>query len=98
MKRNRWKLFKLDLSFWWYYGLQLLIYAVSILPIFLLPHWDQNILILCGVVIQCIGLFFLEYKCLPFVQTSYAVFYDRLLQYHKSISKKNPPQPGFPFL
>lgn len=93
MKGNRIALFKLDLSFWWYYGLILLIYAAATLPSFLLPDLDKNTLTLCCIAIECLAIFFLEYKCMPFVQTSYAVFYDRLLQYHKSISPKPPVQP-----
>lgn len=92
MKGNRLSLFKLDLSFWWYYGLMLLIYAAAYLPIFLLPDLDHNTLTLCCIAIQCVGLFFLQWKCLPYVETGYAVFYDRLLQYHKSISP-HAPQP-----
>ena len=98
MKGNRLALFKLDLSFWWYYGLLFLIYAASVLPTFLLPQLDTNVLALYSVAIQCIALFFLEYKCMPFVQTSYAVFYDRLLQYHKAISPKPPVDPVPPFM
>lgn len=88
MKGTRLKLFLLDLSFWWYYGLQLLIVALSVLPVFLLRNLDQNVLSLCSVVIQCIGLFILDYKCRAFVETSYAVFYDRLYQYHKEKADK----------
>ena len=98
MKGNRMALFKLDLSFWWYYSLIILICVVAELPRFLLPQLDTNVLALCSVAIQCVGLFFLSYKCLPFVQTSYAVFYDRLLEYHKSISPKPPIDPVPPFM
>lgn len=30
MQRRRWKLFRLDLSFWWFYGLELLLSAISL--------------------------------------------------------------------
>jgi len=64
MKGTRWQLFKLDLSFWWYYGLQALISSITFVPRLPIPGMDANVLTLCCVAVQCAALFFLQYKCI----------------------------------
>lgn len=76
MKGSCKALFKLDLSFWWYYLLQFLLStATSVLGIFLSDLWY---VVAYGV--YCLALFLLEYRYLAYVQVSYAVFYDTLGQ------------------
>lgn len=87
-KGNRWNLFKLDLSFWWYYALQLLITAVA---------YGPELLLLAGVTLPVSSgianlLFYLLYTVLTlalswwagaYVQASYACAYEQL---------KTPPE------
>lgn len=82
-KGNRWNLFKLDLSFWWYYVLQLLIAAVA---------YGPELLSLAGVTLPISSsvagfLFYLLYAVLTlalswwagaYVQASYACAYEQL--------------------
>lgn len=82
-KNNKWNLFMLDLSFWWYYVLQLLIVAVAYVP---------ELLSLMGVTLPVSSgiagfLFYLLYAVLSlalswwagaYVQTSYACAYEQL--------------------
>lgn len=82
-KNNKWNLFRLDLSFWWYYGLQFLIMSVAYSP---------ELLSLTGVTLPASSgvasfLFYLLYALLTlalswwagaYVQTSYACAYAQL--------------------
>ena len=78
MKGNCIPLFKLDLSFWWFYLLQsilfLLMTGISLL-VKLTPGWYVVVSLAYS-----LAMLALEYSCLASVQTTYAVFYDNLLQ------------------
>lgn len=83
MRDNRLALFRLDLSFWWFYGLQFLFTAVG---------YGEEILALAGVSLPVhpdvafFGFYILYVLCQvilawragSFVQTTYAVAYDAL--------------------
>ena len=74
MKGNCKSLFKLDLSFWWYYLLQILLSAaISVAAYFVSDVW--YVVAYC---VYCLAFFLLEYRFLSLVQVSYAVFYDSL--------------------
>lgn len=78
MKDNCLALFKLDLSFWWYYLLQALL-SVAVIVLRLLPQ-VSDLVYLMGYGVYCIALLGLEVKFLAYVQTAYAVFYQTLLE------------------
>ena len=82
-RRQLWRLIKLDLSFWWFYGAQLLLSAVTYADLVLpslgislpLPQ-DVTALMLYGV--YMLGTLALTWGYGPYVQTTYAVLYDEL--------------------
>lgn len=91
MKRNCMDLFRVDLSFWWYYGLQVLIILIGYGDV-LLPRLGIGLPFSEDV---SFFLFYILYVVLQFalllwakaqVDTSYAVVYDQLLT--------QPPQSG----
>ena len=81
MRRNRLRLFKLDVSFWWYYLLQILLTLVA---------YGDSLLVLLGVTLPIsatvsywlfYGLYMalrlvFAWKFAAYIQTSYAHFYD----------------------
>lgn len=78
MKGRRWKLFRLDLSFWWYYLLQVFAAAaVTVCAVFLYPLFSGAEL-LCNVLL-CGVMFLIYYKYLAYIETTYAIFYDKVL-------------------
>lgn len=78
MKGNCVPLFKLDLSFWWYYLLQGALTAV-VAVLGLLPQ-VSNLLYVIGYGVYCLAMLLLEYKYLAYVQIAYAVFYQNTLE------------------
>lgn len=85
MKGNKWMLFKLDLSFWWYYLLQILLALLLEVPMFLansLMSFDVALLIAAA--LQALGSFYLQYRFLLKIEVSYALFYDTLYEAHKA--------------
>lgn len=75
MRGSRFAMFKLDLSWWWYYGLLMLasapLYLPDILPNLSVPQWAFTLLSL--------GLQVLvQWQFMARVQTSYALTYDEL--------------------
>lgn len=78
MKGNCIALFKLDLSFWWYYVLQFIVSA-CLLALLFLPG-ITGLAYLVGYGVCCLLSLLLEYKFLAYVQVSYALFYDALWQ------------------
>lgn len=78
MKGSCMALFKLDLSFWWFYLLQgALTVAVAVLGALPLV---SDLAYVIGYGVYCLALLLLEYKQLAYVQTSYAVFYQNILE------------------
>ena len=83
MRRNRFQLFRLDLGFWWYYLLQVLIslvcYGDALLPMFgiTLP-WSQTasyfVFLILSLALQ-LGVYVL---CMNRVTVTYATAYDAL--------------------
>lgn len=79
MKKRRFKLFVLDLSFWWYYLLQALAtIALSLVAVLLYNVFPEIELIVN--VLLCGAMFLIYRKYLAYVETTYAVFYDKVLQ------------------
>lgn len=94
-RRNGWRLVALDLSFWWYY----LVKIVLMLPAFasvLLPLLnvelpvDEAVLYLGGNLIYALLTLIFESKTKPKVMTTYALAYDTLLEQYQL---ENPPAP-----
>lgn len=83
MRRNRWNLLKLDLSFWWYYLLDslvlLVLYSEGILGIFgiVLPFDPAVNSILCYIP-YCLLYFVLRYHFQNYVEVTYANAYEAL--------------------
>ena len=88
MKGNRMALFCLDLSYWWFYLLQVLLAALVLVPLFLqdiLPV-SYDVMQLIAAVLQAAGYLWLYHSFLLHKEVSYAVFYDTLYE-----EFKNPP-------
>ena len=83
MRGNRLRLFKLDLSLWWYYGAQLLIagvaYADMLLPALgiSLPL-SADALFFITYAVHLLLQLALAWSCASYVQTTYAHCYDAL--------------------
>lgn len=81
MRHRRWELFRLDVSFWWFYALQLLIpllsYADLLLSYVGVKANTDVIFWACFLAGQGLQLF-LAWRFLPKVQTTYALAYDCL--------------------
>lgn len=96
LRKRRWKLFLLDLRFWWYYGLQmlcLLLYSADLwLPLLgvTLPAGLGTSLGLY--VLYLLALFAVQTLLRPQVQTAYALAYEQLLHIDP-ILPKPVPQP-----
>lgn len=84
MKRRMFALFKLDLSFWWFYGALILLNLVSSLHT-LLPQFgvqlpiNPNVFFFLCYFVYLAGVFLLYWYARPQVLTTYALVYDRLL-------------------
>lgn len=79
-RHNCLRLFRLDLSFWWFYGLQLLLVAVAYLDL-LLPALGITLsdsAFLWFSLLQAVGQLALYWWAGSLVHTSYAVAYDTL--------------------
>lgn len=78
MKKHCVSLFKLDLSFWWFYVLQaipgLALYGIPLL----IPLSDGWYVALCGV--YSLAILVLQYYFFAYVQTTYAMFYQHMLE------------------
>lgn len=95
MHRRRMKLFKLDLSFWWFYALELLLSAISLGSVLLplagvvLPfsedagYWIFQLLYVAGQ----LGLY---YAARPKLEMTYALCYE---QFRQSAEPPAPPRP-----
>ena len=73
---NRFSLFKLDLSFWWYYGgIFLLTFIANADVIFGLPNWASYVFYL----VYLAGQVLLSWQAAAYVQTTYAHAFDTLM-------------------
>ena len=94
-RRNGWRIFALDLSFWWYYLVKIVLmlpaYASLLLPLIHveLPV-DETILVLGGNAVYVILTLIFETQAQPKVMTTYALAYDALLEQYELA---NPPKP-----
>ena len=101
MQRNRITLFKLDLSFWWYYGLQLILVAVAYADV-LLPTLGVTLPISSTLAYWLfygiyMGLRLLvAWKFAAYIQTAYAHCYDTFRQYAPSPSTLPQSPDGTP--
>ena len=101
MRRSRLQLLKLDLHFWWYYLLQLLIplvcYGDMLLPMvgITLPLPEMVSYYLFLILSLALQFVFL-YACMNRVAVTYAAFYDVLLSQKKEVlaGKMQPPVPA----
>lgn len=84
MKGNCLSLFKLDLSFWWFYLLKG-VFGAAMLAIPLLTDLSDVAYVALSAA-YCLAMLVLEYTSLAYVQTTYALFYDTLLQEEISAS------------
>lgn len=93
MRGNCFDLFRLDLKFWWYYALQLisalLSYSYLLLPLVgvSLPI-PEGVAIFISLGLHCLLSLALNYYARGYVETTYAVVYDSLLQESPLIPKK----------
>ena len=94
MRRNGFRLFLLDLSYWWYYLIPMLLivpaYADVLLPLLKLElPVDPAVLYIAGNVIYVLLSLIFECAARPRVQTTYALAYDALLDAYR---QANPQQ------
>ena len=98
LRRRCWQLFKLDLRFWWYYGLKLLctflLYADMILETVgvALPVGSGMAYVLTYV-LYLAGLFAVEVSFRPRVETAYACAYEQLKEMNPIEQKIVPVKP-----
>ena len=98
LRRRRWQLFKLDLRFWWYYGLKLLctvlLYGDMILETVgvVLPVGSGMAYVLTYV-LYLGGLFAVEISFRPRVETAYACAYEQLKELSPIEQKIVPVKP-----
>lgn len=91
---NRMGMFKLDLSFWWYYLIQILINLIAYTDAFLpalgveLPVSSDVAFWVCYLLSMGIQFFFIL-RCGLYYQTSIAVYYNRLKE--SFLTPLNPP-------
>lgn len=97
MHRRRMKLFKLDLSFWWFYGAEILLSVLSLGSVLLpllgvtLPfsedaaYWIFQLLCIAGQ----LGLYYLAR---PKLEVTYALCYEDFRQNPEPIAPPRPPQ------
>lgn len=76
-KGSKWQLFKLDLSLWWYYALQIVLTVICLGNLYLpggaVTYWVCYVVYLAGTLV-------LAWFAEPYIQTVYATAYDRLRQ------------------
>lgn len=98
LRRRCWQLFRLDLRFWWYYGLKGLCLAVCYADVLLntagiaLPVSD-DLAFLLTYLLYLIMLFGVEVCFRPRVETAYACLYDDLKEMGPAQKKAAPPVP-----
>lgn len=97
LRKRRFRLFLLDLRFWWYYGLQLLcllLYSMDLwLPLLGVTLPESTALSLGLYVLYLLALFLVQTFLRPQVQTAYALAYAQLLHI-EPVLPKPVPQPN----
>lgn len=95
MRGRRWDLFKLDMSFWWFYLLEALISLICYGDI-LLPMLDvdlgisQDTAFFLFYIVALLGQLGLYTWKRPYLLTTYAAFYDYLLPKEETEQKETP--------
>lgn len=101
LRKRRFRLFLLDLRFWWYYGLQVLclvIYSADIwLPMLGIAFPEGIAATLCLYVLYLVGLFLVQTFLRPQVQTAYALAYEQLLHLEPVLPKMRPVPQNLPW-
>ena len=98
LRRRGWQLFKLDLQFWWYYGLKALIlvvcYADSLLALagVTLPMGEDAAFLLTYVIYMAL-LFGVDVCFRPRVKAAYACAYDALKEMGPAPKQTQPAVP-----
>lgn len=101
LRKRRFKLFLLDLRFWWYYGLHVLCLTTYFADLWLpllgvtLPGGIVTSLGLYAVYL--LGLFLLQTFLRPQVQTAYALAYETLLHMEPVLPKIRPMPQSLPW-
>lgn len=88
LRRRCWQLFRLDLRFWWYYGLKVLCTAICYADLLLPIGSDGAYLI--TYVLYLAALFAVETAFRPQVETAYAAVYDALKE--KGPAQRKAPE------
>ncbi len=100
-KGHKWELVKLDLSFWWYYGLQILILLIADIPLLLqmaniaLP-FSETVANIIFYLIYTAALLLLLYFAGAYVETTYACAYDELLKGQQALAPISDDSGEFP--
>ena len=92
MHRNRFALFRLDLSLWWFYALQgltvALCYSDMLLPMFgITLHWSESVSYFVFLCLSLLVQFVVYYLFMNRVSVTYATAYGALLP------KEQPKEP-----
>lgn len=99
MRRKGFRLFLLDLSYWWYYVLA----ALAMVPMFadlLLPKlgirlpMEEGLLVLVGYGVYAVLMLCLDVAVQPKRQTVYALAYDALTEEYEQAQSVLPAQPA----
>ena len=91
LRRRRWQLFKLDLCFWWYYGLKILCAVLMDFGPLLLIEGDFAYIVTYA--LYLVALFGIEVCFRPRVETAYACAYEQLKELSPIEQKIVPVKP-----
>ena len=101
LRKRRWKLFRLDLRFWWYFvaqGLCFTVYTADLWLPLLGVTLSGGILTSMGLyVLYLTGLFLVQTFLRPRVQTAYALAYEQLLRMEPVMPKIRPAPQNLPW-
>lgn len=101
LRKRRWKLFRLDLRFWWYYGLQGLCFAVYFadlwLPLLGVELTEGIVTSMSLYVLYLLGLVAVQTFLRPQVQAAYALAYEQLLHEEPVMPKMYPAPQNLPW-
>ena len=101
LRKRRFKLFLLDLRFWWYYALHLLCLGVYSADLWLpllgvsVPEGVGTLLVLYA--LYLLALFAMQTFLQPRVQTAYALAYEQLRQLEPVMPKQRPMPKNLPW-
>ncbi len=99
MRHKGFQLFQLDLSYWWYYLLSVVVTVPMYADLLLgamkisVPVADE-VLMLAGHAVYAVLMLVLDGVCLPKIMTTYALAYDALLEEAAPAQPAQTPQHG----